>query len=162
MVGGEITGNQHHQASGSILSRVVSWWCSVVSNSLGPYGLYLTRFLCPWSFPGENTGVCCHFLLQVIFSTHTGIERECLVSPALAGRFFYHWAIWEACAYGNIQFSPFWREFQHLHNNSKDMTQKAVYNSRGRTKYPWLHWMAKLLFLSCLTDFLFAFSHFSD
>ena len=31
---------------------------------------------------------------------NTGIERECLATPALAGRFFYHWAIWEACAYG--------------------------------------------------------------
>ena len=26
-------------------------------------------FLCPWDFPGKNTGVCCHFLLQEIFPT---------------------------------------------------------------------------------------------
>ena len=25
------------------------------------------RFLCPWDFPGKNTGVDCHFLLQEIF-----------------------------------------------------------------------------------------------
>ena len=25
--------------------------------------------LCPWSFPGKNTGVGCHFLLQGIFPT---------------------------------------------------------------------------------------------
>ena len=25
--------------------------------------------LCPWDFPGENTGVVCHFLLQGIFPT---------------------------------------------------------------------------------------------
>ena len=25
------------------------------------------RFLCPWDFPGKNTGVGCHFLLQEIF-----------------------------------------------------------------------------------------------
>ena len=24
----------------------------------------LTRLLCPWNFPGKNTGVGCHFLLQ--------------------------------------------------------------------------------------------------
>ena len=24
---------------------------------------------CPWNFPGKNTGVCCHFLLQGIFLT---------------------------------------------------------------------------------------------
>ena len=27
------------------------------------------RLLCPWNFPGKNTGVDCHFLLQGIFST---------------------------------------------------------------------------------------------
>ena len=26
-----------------------------------------TGFLCPWDFPGKNTGVGCHFLLQGIF-----------------------------------------------------------------------------------------------
>ena len=25
--------------------------------------------LCPWDFPGKNTGVGCHFLLQGIFPT---------------------------------------------------------------------------------------------
>ena len=28
-----------------------------------------TRFRCPWDFPGKNTGVGCHFLLQGIFPT---------------------------------------------------------------------------------------------
>ena len=28
-----------------------------------------TRFFCPWSFPGRNTGVSCHALLQGIFPT---------------------------------------------------------------------------------------------
>ena len=28
-----------------------------------------TRFLCPWDFPGKNTGVGCHFFLQGIFPT---------------------------------------------------------------------------------------------
>ena len=27
------------------------------------------RLLCPWDFPGRNTGVGCHFLLQGIFLT---------------------------------------------------------------------------------------------
>ena len=43
--------------------------CSVVSNSLLSHGLQPTRFLCPWNFPGKNTGVGCHSLLQGIFST---------------------------------------------------------------------------------------------
>ena len=27
------------------------------------------RFFCPWDFPGKNTGVGCHFLLQGILPT---------------------------------------------------------------------------------------------
>ena len=45
------------------------WSCSVVSDSLRPHGLYPTRLLHPWDFPGKNTGVGCHFLLQGMFPT---------------------------------------------------------------------------------------------
>ena len=38
--------------------------CLVVSNSLQPHRLQPTRSLHPWDFPGKNTGVGCHFLLQ--------------------------------------------------------------------------------------------------
>ena len=31
-----------------------------------PYGLQPTRLCCPWGFPGKNTAVGCHFLLQRI------------------------------------------------------------------------------------------------
>ena len=34
---------------------------------LRPHGLYPTRLLRPWDFPGKNTWVGCHFLLQEIF-----------------------------------------------------------------------------------------------
>ena len=50
-----------------------SWWAiwpnmcciyvlnhSVVSGSLQPHGLQLTRLLRPWNFPGKSTGVGCH------------------------------------------------------------------------------------------------------
>ena len=30
--------------------------CSVMSNSLWPHRLWPTRLLCPWNFPGKNTG----------------------------------------------------------------------------------------------------------
>ena len=38
--------------------------CSVMSDSFQPQGPQPTRFLCPCNFPGKNTGVGCHFLLQ--------------------------------------------------------------------------------------------------
>ena len=42
---------------------------SAVSDCLAPHGLYPARLLCPWDFPGNITGVGCHFLLQAIFLT---------------------------------------------------------------------------------------------
>ena len=36
---------------------------------LQPSGLQPARLPCPWDFPGKNTGVGCHFLLQGIFLT---------------------------------------------------------------------------------------------
>ena len=48
---------------------VSEWSHSVVSNSLQPYGLYPARLFHPWEFPGKNTGVGWHFLLQGIFQT---------------------------------------------------------------------------------------------
>ena len=41
---------------------------SVISDSSQPHGLEPSRLLCPWNFPGKNTGVDCHLLFQGIFS----------------------------------------------------------------------------------------------
>ena len=43
-----------------------------------------SMILCPWDFPGMNTGVGCHSLLQGIFPTQ-GSKAE---TVALAGGFF--------------------------------------------------------------------------
>ena len=37
---------------------------SVMSDSVRPHRRQPTRLPCPWDFPGKNTGVGCHFLLQ--------------------------------------------------------------------------------------------------
>ena len=50
--------------------------------------------LCPWDFPGENTGGDRPPPSRDL--SHPGIEPESLASPALAGGFFYHCATWEA------------------------------------------------------------------
>ena len=46
----------------------------VTAQSLSHVRLFVTPWavtslLCPWNFPGKNTGVGCHFLLQGIFLT---------------------------------------------------------------------------------------------
>ena len=43
--------------------------CSVTSDSLRLHGLYPASLICSRNFPGNNTAVGCHFLLQGIFLT---------------------------------------------------------------------------------------------
>ena len=37
----------------------------LVTDSLRSYGLWPAGIQCPWDPPGRNTGVGCHFLLQL-------------------------------------------------------------------------------------------------
>ena len=40
-----------------------------MSDSLQPHGLQPARLLCPWDFPGMNTGVGCHVFFGGLFLT---------------------------------------------------------------------------------------------
>ena len=53
-----VVGGTEFQIQGCLSSH------SVMSDSLWPHGLKPTRLPCPWDFPGKNTGVGYHFLLQ--------------------------------------------------------------------------------------------------
>ena len=64
--------------------------CSVASDSLQPYRLYQVRLLCPWDFPGKNTGVGCPF--PTPGESSPGIEP---MSLALACGFFTTSTAWE-------------------------------------------------------------------
>ena len=44
-----------HFIDENLMFKCVS--CSVVTDSLWPHGLQPSRLLCPWNFPGKNTGV---------------------------------------------------------------------------------------------------------
>ena len=66
-VGGHISKSKRFHISVSMHA------CSVMSNSLQPH-------LCPWDFPGKNTGVGCHFLLQGTFLTQgSNLHLLCLL-----------------------------------------------------------------------------------
>ena len=58
---------------------------SVLCYSWQPYGLEPARLLCPRDFPGKETGVGCHSLLQVDLPD-PGIEPA---SPASASGILY-------------------------------------------------------------------------
>ena len=46
-------------------------WLSHFRLFCDPHGLQHTRLLCPWDFPGKNTGVGCHGNVCVSTKTHT-------------------------------------------------------------------------------------------
>ena len=62
--------------------------CSVVSNSLLPYGLLPTRILCPWDSPGKNNWSRLPSSPPGALP-NPGIKPVSPKSPALAGGFFY-------------------------------------------------------------------------
>ena len=60
-------------------------------DSATPWTLARQAPLCPWDFPGKNTGVGGHFLLQGIFPTQGSNP------PVLLGKqILYHWSTWES------------------------------------------------------------------
>ena len=63
------------------------WDCVCILSCLtlcSPIDCSLPRLLCPWSFPGKNTGAGRHFLLQGVFLT----QRSNLCLPILL-----HWRV---------------------------------------------------------------------
>ena len=56
--------------------------CSVTQSCptlCDPLACSLPGLLCPWDYPGKNTGVGCHFLLQGIFLTQGWNPHLCLL-----------------------------------------------------------------------------------
>ena len=62
--------------------------------TLRPYGLYPARLHCTWDFPGKNTAVGCHALLQGIFLTRGSNPH--LPKLLHCRRILYCWATREA------------------------------------------------------------------
>ena len=71
-----------------------------MSDSLPSHGLQPAGLLCLGNSPSENTGIGCHSLLRVIFTT----QRSNLVS-CIAGRSFIIGATREAPKLNSVQFS---------------------------------------------------------
>ena len=98
--------------------------CSVMSDSLGPHGLQVTRLFCPWDFPGKNTRVGCHFLLQRIFPTQG-------LNPSLWH--LLHWqanslplaSLWENVKYFNIYVIKSYKKKAESQKNVSDKLKMA-------------------------------------
>ena len=52
-----------------------------LSDSVQPHRQQPTRLRCPWDYPGKNTGVGCHFLLQCMkVKSEREVAQLCLDS----------------------------------------------------------------------------------
>ena len=69
--------------------------CSVVSDSFVTPWAVPPRLLCPWNFPGKNTGVGCHFLLQGFFPPQ-GWNLSVLPGLLYCRQILYHQHNWES------------------------------------------------------------------
>ena len=85
--------------------------CSVVFNSLLPYGLQPSRLHCPWDSPGKNTGVGCYSLLHYVFLTqesnlgllHCQKTLYCAIRKAhLMKGIIYKYLYYNLCFHGGL------------------------------------------------------------
>ena len=68
-----------HQRACSFLANMgIYWCCYLVIKSCVPVDCRLLRFLCPWNFPGKNTGVDCHFLSRGSSLPRDGTRISCI------------------------------------------------------------------------------------
>ena len=93
-------------------------------NSLWPHGLQPTRLLCPWDFPGKDTGVGCHFLLLVIFPT------QGLNLGLLHCRQILYWLSYKG--------SPYLQTSKCLHCWKNHLLTCRISDHIFDTKRPWL------------------------
>ena len=122
----------------------VKWSRSVMSNPQWPCGLQPSRLLCPRDFPGKNTGVGCHFLLQEIFPTqglNPGLPhcRQTLHHLShqgcpLADKWIRKWYIYTMKYYSDIKRNTFesvlmrWMKLEPIIQNEVSQKEKHQYS----------------------------------
>ena len=98
-------------------------------DSLWPNGLQPTRFFCLWDFPGKDTGVVFHFLLQGIFPTQ-GLNLGLLCCRQILHRLSYQGLIL-ACYSFNLK---------------NFLIESLKYVHRQSYVTPWQQWLSSVQF----------------
>ena len=69
---------------------------SVVSDFFDPMDYKPTKLLCPWNFPGRNTGVVSTPSSR---TSSQPSDRTCIFCSSCIDKWvLYHWTTWEACS----------------------------------------------------------------
>ena len=74
-----------------------------MSDSDTPQTVWPARLLCPWDFPGKNTGVDCHSLFQRIFPTQ-GLNSGLLHCRQILYYLSYREVSPKDCCHNNSEF----------------------------------------------------------
>ena len=85
----------------------------VTSDLLLPRDCLAPRFLCLWGFPGKNTRVGCHFLLQGVLLTQ-GLNPHLLHSQADSLPLSHHGSSCLVFAIGLISFDTLQNSVRHV------------------------------------------------
>ena len=117
--------------SSAVLQSMCVVRLCVLSHSVEPassklYGPQPTRLLCPWDFPGENTGDDCHLLLQGIFLTQ-GLNTHFLCLLQADSLLLSHWELDEHYFYftpGKVSVIKYHVQIQRL--KKKRLTKNKV------------------------------------
>ena len=110
---------------------------SVMADSFETPWTVAHQFLCPWDFPGKNTGVGYHFLLQGGFSWPRDQTHISCIS-CIGRQILYHWATWEAQSYDQL-----WP----MSCEGKDVSKPVV-------KMSWVFWRSHSLLFGLSASWL--------
>ena len=122
--------------SSSSVSHLITCMCmhacilsrSVMSDSLWPYGLYPTRFLCPWDSPGKNTRVSFHS-----HSKGSPWPRDRNWVTCIGRQMFYHWGTWEARSHS--QLIELWVDITKQRNQGRKPIPLGITPLKGQYLY---------------------------
>ena len=122
---------------------------SLVSSCLRPHGLGPARLFCSWNFPGKNTGVGCHVLLQRIFPTQGSNPRlSCLL----------HWQVdsLPLCHLGScLPYSSSQKHDLRWQTKRYNLTDVIIIDSQNSVSFiPVSRQMAKQLHINHLLTFV--------
>ena len=88
------------------------------------------RLLCPWDFPGKNTGVGCHFFLLGIFPTRGSSQpRDQTQVSYIAGGYFTIWAIGGVLWWGLNWWKALWIHYPFAQRPSFTQVSSRNMNS---------------------------------
>ena len=92
-----------------------------MSNTLRHPGLWPVRLLSPWNFPGKNTGVVCHFILEGVFWAKDWTHVSC--TPCIGRWILYHCPTWEAQTANSTDLKT--TKFEQLSSGHKDQKRSV-------------------------------------